>query len=191
MRVLLVDDHPAVRAGLVAVLRGEPGLVPVGSARTAEEAVWAARRTNPDLALVDYHLGGADGLSLCRRLKALEQPPRVVIYSAFADTGLAIPAALAGADGLLDKTAPTEELFRAIRAAGRGQRTVPSVGPAARAATAAKLDAEDIPILSMLMHGTPLAEIADVLQMPESAVEERLTSMLERLRVRPAPSSDR
>jgi DNA-binding NarL/FixJ family response regulator len=57
IRVLVVDDHPAVRAGLVAMLRAEPGLVPVASAADAEAAITAARHTEPDVAVVDYHLG--------------------------------------------------------------------------------------------------------------------------------------
>src|SRR5918999_948512 len=93
IRVLVVDDHPAVRAGLVAMLRSEPGLVPVGAVGSAELA-----RDGTDVLLVDYDLPDSDGLTLCWDAKCREDPPAVLVYSAFARPRLTIAATLAGAD---------------------------------------------------------------------------------------------
>ncbi len=185
-RVVIVDDHPAIRAGLVAVLRSEPGLVPVGAVEGPDEALAAVRQSHADVALVDYHLRESDGLVLCRRLKSLRRPPGVLVYSAFAEKGLAIPAIIAGADALVDKGTPTDELFDAIRTVARGKATMPAVTPALMAATAARLETADLPILGMLMDGTPPAEIAHVLRLGGGELEARLTEMLQRLKLRPA-----
>lgn len=181
-RIVVVDDHPAVRAGLVGVLRLEPGLVPVAAVGTADEALAAVEQLDADVALVDYHLQEFDGLVLCRRLKSLKRPPAVLIYSAFAEKGLAIPAIIAGAEGLIDKGEPTDTLFEAIRSVARGMTTMPAVTPEVMAATAARLDTKDLPILGMLMDGTPPPEIARVLRLDGREVEGRLSEMLQRLK---------
>ncbi len=185
-RVVVVDDHPAIRAGLIAVLRSEPGLVPVGAVEGPDEALAAVRQSHADVALVDYHLRDSDGLDLCRRLKSLERPPGVLVYSAFAEKALAIPAIIAGADALVAKGAPTDDLFEAIRAVARGAITMPAVTPELMAATAGMLETADLPILGMLMDRTPPAEIAHVLRLDGDALEARLTEMLQRLKLRPA-----
>ena len=184
--LVIVDDHPAVRVGLVAVLRSEPGLLPVGAVGTADEAVTAVKHLHAEVALVDYHLTESDGLVVCQRLKALHRRPGVVVYSAFAGSGLSIPAIIAGADALVDKAQPTDELFEAIRAVARRTATLPRVTPQVMAATAARLDAADLPILGMLMDGTPSPEIARVLGLDRSEVERE---MLQRLKVRPTRTS--
>lgn len=188
IRVLIVDDHPAVRTGLLAVIRGEPGLVPVGAAGTVSEGVAKARHTGCTVAVVDYHLGGEDGLDLCRALKALTPPPRVLIYSSFVSAGLAVPASLAGADGLVDKATPTDELLETIRAVARGRTAMPKLAPELMQASAARLDLDDLPILGMVLEGTPRADIAEVLSMSEEQLERRLSAMLERLRVPVSPT---
>ncbi|HEX5192455.1 MAG TPA: response regulator transcription factor [Solirubrobacteraceae bacterium] len=99
IRVLVVDDHPAVRRGVQALIDSEPEMRVVGEVRTAEEAL-AKLTDSIDVAVIDCHLGdGRDGLSLTADFKAPEHGPRVLIYSAFADLGSAVSALIAGADG--------------------------------------------------------------------------------------------
>lgn len=181
--VLLVDDHPALRAGLMAVLRSEPGIVPVGTAATREDLWPQFTRTRPDVVLLDYHLPGINGLVACRQLKRTVPAPAVLIYSAYADATLTIPAMLAGADGLVHKGVPAHELTEAIRAVARGQRVLPPLTPQLQAAAAAQIDLEDQPILGMLLSGTPTHEIADVLSVSQTELGERLDRMIEELRV--------
>ena len=134
IRVAVVDDHHAVRLGLRAALLSEPGLEAVGSATSAAEADALLYRTRPDVVLLDYQLPGADGLTLCRRIKSDVPAPGVVLYSAFADAAMTVPAIVAGVDAIVHKASQTRDLFDAIRRAARGDTTLPEIdqGAAAR-----------------------------------------------------------
>jgi DNA-binding NarL/FixJ family response regulator len=184
-RVLVVDDHSAVRSGVAALLEGEPGLEPVGTACGAEEALALARQHRPDVAIVDFQLGDRDGLSLCRQLKELPNPASVVVYSAYADGPMALAGVIAGADGVVHKAALASELCDAVRRVAAGGRAIPPAAPAARAVVAARLDPEDLPILAMLLDGTEPDEIARVLGMRPKWLKARRWAMLERLRRMP------
>ena len=178
IRLLVVDDHAAVRAGLIGLLRREPGLVPLGAVGSVEEALREARSLEPQVALIDFQLPDGDGLTLCRELKLLPKPPRVVIYSAFARPALAVAATIAGADGLVDKGVEVDDLFDAIRAVGRGEQALPALEPEMVTRCTARLDPDDVPIFGMLMSGTPMADVADVLSSDARAIEDRLRAML-------------
>lgn len=182
IRVLLVDDHPALRAGLFAVLRAEPGIVPQAAVSSPDEALAELERGRPDIVLADYHLQEGDGLTLCHRLKRRPDPPAVLIYSAYADARLTIPAMVAGADGVANKAAPAEELFEAIRVISKGGRLLPPVSRELLEEASSRLEADDLPILGMIMDRTGPDEIARVLQIPEQALGDRVTRMLRALR---------
>jgi DNA-binding NarL/FixJ family response regulator len=122
IRVLVVDDHPVLRAGLEAVLRSEPGFVCVGTAGDGHELLAALRRTRPDVVLLDVRLNDEDGLALCRTLRAETAPPQVVLYTASVDEDLVVGAAAAGAHAVLEKGADIDELFDALRLAVRERR---------------------------------------------------------------------
>ena len=122
IRVLVVDDHPVLRAGLEAVLRSEPGFVCVGTAADGHEMLAGLRRTRPDVVLLDWRLGHDDGIALCRVLRAEPAPPEVVLYTASVDPGLAEDAAAAGAFAVVEKAADIDQLFDALRLAVRGGR---------------------------------------------------------------------
>ena len=181
IRVLVVDDHPALRRGLVAALRCEPGFVSVGAATGMAAALVEAERTIPDVALVDYQLADGDGLILCHELKRLPKAPGVLIYSAFARPELAMAAMVAGADAMVNKGAPLDELFGAIRTVARGGTALPRMRRGAVERDVARLDPHDFPILGLRMDGATLAEIASVLRVEEREVSRRLTAMLGRL----------
>ncbi|HEX7300188.1 MAG TPA: response regulator transcription factor [Solirubrobacteraceae bacterium] len=122
IRVLVVDDHPVLRAGLEAVLRSEPGFVCVGTASDGHELVVMLRRTRPDVVLLDWHLGDDDGVALCRMLRAEAAPPEVVLYTANAQNDLLSAAEAAGAHAVVEKGADIDHLFDALRLAVRGRR---------------------------------------------------------------------
>jgi DNA-binding NarL/FixJ family response regulator len=181
-RLLVVDDHAAVRGGLSALLADEPDLEPVASAAGAREGLELARQLEPDVAIVDFQLGDRDGLTLCRQLKELDSPVRVVLYSAFADGPLALAAVIAGADGVVHKSALAHHLCRAIRTVAGGGGAIPPISPAAHATVAECLEPDDLPILAMLVAGTDPDEIADVLGVSRDWLEARRWAMVERLR---------
>jgi DNA-binding NarL/FixJ family response regulator len=186
IRVLLVDDHPSVRAGVHAVLKLEPGLVPVGAAVTAAEGIEAAHNFDPDVIVADYHLPDEDGLVMCNRLKADAPTRRVLIFSAYAHTGLVVPALVAGADGLLDKGASAEQLFETIRLVARGVHVFPHLTPAQLRAAAQRLNAVEIPVLAMLLDHVPRDEIAATLSIDREEVGARVHAILQRLSIRTA-----
>jgi DNA-binding NarL/FixJ family response regulator len=184
IRVLVVDDHPAVLTGLMVAMRYEPGIVPVAGVASAMEAMAEARLSDIDVALLDYHLPDGDGLTLCQRLKSLEHPPRVLVYSAFAGLGLTISARVAGADGLVDKGVATDRLLDAIRAVSRGESEMPPVPPDEMEIATAMLDDEDLPVVAMLAGGTPRSDIATTLKIGTAELDARLRAIFKRLRRR-------
>src|ERR1700750_1405645 len=99
MDLVLVDDHPAVRAGLRGLLEDDDLLRVAATAATAREGFEAIADVPPALVWADLHLPDDDGLSLCLRTRTLPQAPEVVIYTAFPDPGLAVRAVIAGAAG--------------------------------------------------------------------------------------------
>jgi DNA-binding NarL/FixJ family response regulator len=183
IRVCVVDDHPALRTGLWTVIRSEPGMVFEGSASGADEALELIGQVRPDVVLVDYQLPKEDGLLLCQRLKALRDPPKVLVYSAYSDSALAIPALLAGADGMVSKAAPADELLDTIRRVARGRTALPPISPALIGASAAKLDPEDVPIFSMMMDSTSLSQVAEVMGVEEGELSAHLRAILGKLKV--------
>ena len=187
IRVAIADDHHAVRLGLHAAIRSEPGLVPVGAASDGKELAPLLRTTDPDVLLLDYHLPDADGLTLCRRIKAEPPAPAVILYSGFADDSMTVPALVAGADGIVHKGEPARELFDAIRRVAGGGSALPPVSPPLLRAAGQALDADDRPVLAMLVDGTSFAEIGATLQISPGDLRERITRMLARLKV-PVPS---
>jgi DNA-binding NarL/FixJ family response regulator len=182
IRILLVDDHPAVRAGLLAVLRAEPGLVPLGAAGSVADLWPRLNATRPDVVVLDFHLPGVDGLDLCRQLKRTMPPPAVLLYSAFADASLGLAARLAGVDAVVHKGAPADELFDAIRRVARGETVLPPVPRELLEAAADRLDAEDLPVLDLAVDGTPPGEIAQILGLAPGELAARLDRMVARLK---------
>jgi DNA-binding NarL/FixJ family response regulator len=185
-RIAVIDPQPAVRAGLSMLLRTEPGLVPVGAAAGAHDGVELANRLRPDVVLLEPHLLDGDGLGLCRRLRATAVAPRVVLYATDTDPALGLLARVAGADGLVDKTAEAVELFEAIRVVARGGSALPPVEAVELDAAAHRIDAEDLALLAMLVDRTPAAEVADTLHLDRRRMGRRIERLLGRLRSRQA-----
>ena len=179
--VVVVDDHPAVRAGLVALLRGEPGIVPVATAGGVDDGLTSVERCSPNVALVDYDLRDGNGLELCYEPKALAVAPAVLMYSAFAPDGLALAARAANADGLLEKVVTPDELFATIRSLAAGRPAPPPISPEQMVIGSCRLDSDDLPILGMLLEREPPAEIAAVLDLSASELKGRVRGILARL----------
>jgi DNA-binding NarL/FixJ family response regulator len=182
VRLIVVDDHAAVREGVRAMLGAEPDLDPVAVAATAGDAAELAAAARPDVMLVDYHLPDEDGLSLCLYLKSRPDAPAVVVYSAFADEHLVPLAVVAGADAVVPKATRPDELCDTVRAIARGESRMPPLTQPAMESAGARLDAADLPIFGMLAHGTLAEEIAATLRMEPAWLVARRWAMLEQLR---------
>jgi DNA-binding NarL/FixJ family response regulator len=186
IRIAIVDDHHAIRLGLEAAIRSEPDLIAVGMASNGTELAPMLYSTQPDVVLLDYNLPDADGLTLCRQVKSDVPAPAVILYSAFADDSMTVPAIVAGADGLLHKGGPARELFEAIRQVAAGGAALPAVSHAQLEAAGHALKDEDLPILGMLVARTPPCEISGTLGIESAELKYRIMGMLSRLRV-PVP----
>ena len=161
IRVVVIDDHPALRAGLQTVLESEPGIVYAGESNGDEESVWPLlRRVEPDLVLLDYHLPKGDGLQLCYRIKQHIPAPRVVIFSAYASPELMLPARLARADGLMNKGVAARELFETLRRVNKGERLIGEPSAAVLRETLLRIPEEDRALIGMLLDGTSEADVA-------------------------------
>jgi DNA-binding NarL/FixJ family response regulator len=185
IHVLLVDDHPAVRHGIRHLIGDQPDLVLVAEHGSASEDAREVSRW-ADVAVIDYHLGGRDGLWLTQQIKRRGSTPRVLIYSAFADEDLALAAIIAGADGLLPKTALGEELAIAIRRLFQGHQYLPAIPRSVSDAMRTRLEPADRPIFSMLLHGVPAADIRARLGLGPGGLEARRQLMLRALAPRTA-----
>lgn len=174
--LVIVDDHPAVRSGLRGLLDGEEGLRVVATAATAREGFEAIADLRPEVALLDLHLPDDDGLNLCLRTRALPHAPRAVIYSAFADAGLGVRAAIAGAYAALAKSTST----RALTAVLRGELR-PALDPRALRALGERLEPPELAVLGMLVHGVADTEVAETLGLTREQTLARRSQMLARL----------
>ncbi len=183
--VLVVDDHQAVRLGIQMLLDDEPGVEVVGSAGSYDEALESAARLLPDIAIVDYHLSGRDGLSLTRSLVTMKSSPRVLVFSAYADERLGLAALVAGADAILGKNTLGLELCYLIDRLARGEKFRFSISTQVLASVGEELEVEDRPILGMLAAGTDPGEIAAVLDLSPEQLYARRSAMLEHLRAPP------
>ena len=186
--VLIVDDHASVRAGIEAFLEAESDLSVTAAVATAAQADSACAAHRPDVLVADYHLPDEDGLTLCLRLGGRGGPP-VVLFSAFADESLGLLAMIAGARAMVSKSSDPRDLIAAVHAVARGERAMPAAGARALRAAGERLDGDDLPVLGMLAHGVPPAEIAQTLGIEERWLVARRRAMLELLRRRPRRGS--
>ncbi len=167
IRVAILDQHPAMRAGLEAILRETAGIVPVGAAADGRELWPLLYRTDPDVVVIDE-------LRLCLPISARHPNARVVVYSARAGFDAIVPAAFAGASALVDKTGATHELIAAIR----GEHPLPRITPRMQRRAAERLDGTDRAILAMRLAGTPDREIAEIVGMPREALAARCAAIV-------------
>ncbi len=188
VRVLLVDDHPVVRAGILGMLGGEPDIEVVGEAGTGKEALRVAAALLPDVVLMDLRMPDMDGVEATRALREREDPPRVVILTTYDTDADILRAVEAGATGYLLKDAPRQELAEAVRAAARGQ-TVLSPPVAAklvsrmRGADAAALTSREIDVLGLVARGLTNGQIGRALLIAEATVKTHLLRAFAKLGV--------
>ena len=190
LRIALLDDHPAILAGLRRLLEAEPDLSVAALAANAPELARQLNGLRPDVVILDYDLARDDGLAQCRRIKSRPNPPAVIVYSAYAGPALTLAARAAQADGVVDKAEPVHTLLTTVRRAAAGDLVTAPVPRDAFEAAVARLDDEDLPVFAMLLDREPLDSIADTLRVDPAEVNRRAQRIVGRLRPRPGRGLD-
>ncbi len=188
IRVLLVDDHPVVRDGLRGMLGAQPDLEVVGEAGDGAQALALALRHRPDVVLMDLRMPGTDGVAATARILAALPATRVLVLTTYDTDADIVRAVGAGATGYLLKDTPREELFRAVRAAARGE-TVLAPAVAARLLTSLRqpaqpvLSARELEVLALVAHGASNRDVASRLSISEATVKSHLLHVFDKLGV--------
>ena len=179
IRVLVADDHPVVRSGLVGMLDIEDDLVVVGEAADGEEALLRVADLAPDVVLMDLRMPRLDGAGATARIVAEHPATRVLILTTFDTDGDIVRAVEAGATGYLLKDTPRAQLVDAVRAAARGE-TVLAPPVAARlvsrlrAPAAEALTPREVQVLAAVARGLSNPDIGRELFIGEATVKTHL-----------------
>jgi len=188
IRVLVADDHPIVRSGIVGLLGTAADVEVVGEASTGLEAVELALRLEPDLVLMDLRMPGLDGDAATARILAERPGIRVLVLTTYESDESILTAIEAGASGYLLKAAPQEELLAGVRSVARGEVALAPriaallVGRMQRPA-APTLSPRETEVLALVAQGLSNPEIASRLFLGEATVKTHLLHAFEKLGV--------
>jgi DNA-binding NarL/FixJ family response regulator len=185
LRILLVDDHALLRAGLASVLASQAGFEVCGEAANGEQGVLRFEELRPDVTLMDLQMPVLDGVGAITKIRARHPDACVLVLTTF-DTDDDIERALrAGARGYLLKDATVDELASAIREGHAGRtRVAPAVaGKLAERMTHVQLTLRELAVLRLLTDGKTNKEIGAALSIAESTVKVHLTHLFEKLGV--------
>ncbi len=194
IRVLLADDHDLVRGGLKAALRAHADFSVVGEARDGREAVREAKRLNPSLVVMDIRMPGMSGIEACREIREAQPEVNVLILTSFSDDKAVMSAIVAGAAGFVLKDVQSAELIKAMRAVGRGGKTLDATSAAAviehvrrgqvlseEDRIAAQLTERELSVLEMIAEGLTNREIGERLFLSEKTVKHHVSDILSKL----------
>ena len=193
LRILVADDHPLMRDGVVHSLQVEPGWQVVAQADNCEQAVAMARQTQPDLALIDLSMPGVGGIEVVRHITSELPATRVVVLTASSDSDELLAVLKAGALGYVLKGVSALELRNVVRRVAEGESYVPPalagrlLGEFARARaeqSATALTPREAEVLELLSQGLTNREIGLRLHLAEKTVKHHVTQVLNKLHVR-------
>lgn len=185
IRVLIVDDHPVVRAGLASLLRRQAGVKLSGAAHSGEEAIEILKRIPADVILLDLRMPAINGIDLLNILNDDPSPPKAIILSSYELEEEIYRAIKAGARGYLSKNAPREEIVAAIEfVAGGGTYFPERIAKWMDERDArSSLSAREVEILEMVSRGLTNKEIAGALHISHYTVRNHINHISAKLHV--------
>lgn len=183
IRILIVDDHPVVRAGLTSMLATIPGLAVVGSAPDGNEALAILSETATDIVLLDLRMPRLNGIEMLKALRALENGPRAIILTSYESDEDIYQAIQCGAYGYLLKACAEEEMLKAIYAVSSGERYLPMhiASRLAERVPRLHLSALHSEILDLFTSGADDQQAAKRLNISVSALWRQFNLILDRL----------
>lgn len=192
IHILVADDHPIVRDGLVAILSTQPDFEVIGEASTGKEAVEKVNALNPDVLLLDLEMPEMDGVQVLQALQETKSQVRAIVFTAFDTDERILGAVQAGAQGYLLKGAPRQALFQAIQIVYAGGSLLqPIVASKLLRQVSQKEQNKEAPIeiltprelevLALLAQGLQNKEIAIELTISERTVKFHVSSILGKL----------
>jgi DNA-binding NarL/FixJ family response regulator len=185
IRILLADDHPLTRSGLAAWLEKEEGMELAGLASDGESAWRAVLDLSPDLAMLDIEMPGGNGIEIAARIRKEGLKTNVLILTAYSAHQYVMASVRAGAKGFILKSAPLEELRKAVFDTAAGIFYLdPSVSLVNEEETAEELSPREREVLILAGQGLPSSEVASILSITGRTVAAHLTSIYGKLGAR-------
>ncbi len=196
IRVLLVEDHALVRAGLRALLERAGDIHVLGEASNGQEGVKLTREIKPDVVIMDIMMPRLNGIQAAEHILSMKLPAQVLLLSMYSEEGLVHQALQSGAKGYVLKTSVSEELLEAVRAVARGETylstTISSIAmdSALHPSTSQSsnpidnLSPREKEILQLIAEEHTSIEIAQLLFISEKTVEKHRANLMEKLHVR-------
>jgi DNA-binding NarL/FixJ family response regulator len=191
IRIVIADDHPVVREGIIAMIDREPDFKVIGEAKDGLDAVKLALELKPDIVLIDLRMPELDGVEAIREISATDPDIKFIILTTYSDDEYIFRGIEVGARAYLLKDAPREDLFKAIRAVYQGESLIQPVvaskildrfAELSRQAQAPEtLSEREIEVLTLVARGAANKEIATQLNITNSTVKTHITSIFQKL----------
>jgi len=193
IKILIADDHPVVREGLMSMLKRERDFAVVGDAKDGLEAVSKTKELSPDVVLMDLRMPELDGVEAINQIKAAKPDTKFIILTTYSDDDYIFRGIEAGARAYLLKDAPRDELFKAIRAVYRGESLLQPVVASRvldrmtelsrRAPSSEELSGREREVLQLMAKGSANKEIAAALSISQSTVKTHISNIFQKLGV--------
>jgi DNA-binding NarL/FixJ family response regulator len=191
IKLLIADDHPVVREGLISMISREPDFKVVAEANNGLEALEKAKQFKPDVILMDLRMPEMDGVEAIKQIAEVEPNIKFIILTTFSDDEYIFKGIEVGARAYLLKDAPREELFKAIRAVYRGESLIQPVVASKVLSRFAELSRQtqapevltdrEVQVLILIAKGSANKEIAEELHISNSTVKTHIASIFQKL----------